>query len=97
MRTAYWNKTNSREDEVRVKDIIAEVADEFKVTPENILSARRVMPIICARQKAMWRARHETNSSYLKLARIFRRDHTTVIHNVKCWQKRISGPTDGDS
>jgi chromosomal replication initiator protein len=97
MRTAYWNKTNSREDEVRVKDIIAEVADEFFIFPSDIVGKRRQSKVVAARQKAMWRARHETNSSYLKLARIFSRDHTTVIHNVKCWQKRISGPTDGDS
>ena len=97
MRSAWWDKNNEREGDVFVREIIAEVADEFFIFPSDIVGKRRQSKVVAARQKAMWRARHETNSSYLKLARIFRRDHTTVIHNVKCWQKRISGPTGEDS
>lgn len=69
-----------------IRDIIAEVADEFKVFPSDIIAHKKKPKYVSARHKAMWRARQETDASYLKLARIFKRDHTTVIHGVRCWE-----------
>ena len=84
MRFAWWDSTN--ESDVFVREIIAEVADEFNLFPSDIVGHRRLPRIVKARRKAMWRARHETNSSYLKLARIFKRDHSTVIYNVRLYE-----------
>jgi chromosomal replication initiator protein len=83
MRAAWWDSTNNREDDLWIRDIIAEVADQYGVTPAQILSPGRKAQVTKARRCAMWRARQETNSSYLKLARIFNRDHSTVIYNVR--------------
>lgn len=86
MRAPWWDKQNDGEELLLIRDIIAEVADEFQLFPSDIVSHKRRSKIVKARHKAMWRARQETDASYLKLARIFKRDHTTVIHGVRCWE-----------
>jgi len=89
MRSAWWDK---QEDcDVFVREIIAEVADEFLIFPSDIIARKSRPKFVQARQKAMWRARHETSSSYLKLARIFKRDHSTVIYGVRCWEAKLNG------
>ena len=89
MRSAWWDK--EYESDMFIRDIIAEVADEFLVFPSDITGHKRRPKFVAPRHKAMWRARTETNASYLKLARIFKRDHSTVIHGVKCWEAKING------
>ena len=89
MRSAWWDKES--DNDMFIKDIIAEVADEFLVFPSDITGHKRRPKFVAPRHKAMWRARTETNASYLKLARIFKRDHSTVIHGVKCWEAKING------
>lgn len=74
-----------------IRDIIVATAREFQILPADILSSKRTKHIILARQKAMWRARTELNASYLKIGRIFKRDHSTVIHNVRRWDARERG------
>ena len=91
MRSAWWDKNTEREGDVFIRDIIAEVADEFQLFPSDFVRPKRRSKIVKARHKAMWRARQETDASYLKLARIFKRDHTTVIHGVRCWKARLDG------
>ena len=86
MRAPWWDRATEREGDVFIRDIIAEVADEFKVFPSDIIAHKKKPKYVSARHKAMWRARTETDASYLKLARIFKRDHTTVIHGVRCWE-----------
>ena len=91
MRSAWWDKNTEREGDVFIREIIAEVADEFLIFPSDIIAHKNKPKFVQARQKAMYRARHETSSSYLKLARIFKRDHSTVIYGVKCWEARLNG------
>ena len=82
MRCVWWNKQNNTEEDLWIRDIIAETADKYRILPDHILGPRRSANVVKARREAMYRARTETNSSYLKLARIFKRDHSTVIYNV---------------
>ena len=91
MRYVWWDSKNNREEDLFIRDIIAEVADEFKVFPSDIIAHKKKPKYVSARHKAMWRARTETDASYLKLARIFKRDHTTVIHGVRCWEAKQDG------
>jgi chromosomal replication initiator protein len=91
MRYAWWDRATEKEGDVFIRDIIAEVADEFQLFPSDIVSHKRRSKIVSARHKAMYRARQETDASYLKLARIFKRDHTTVIHGVRCWKAKLDG------
>jgi chromosomal replication initiation ATPase DnaA len=89
MRSAWWDKEN--DNDMFIRDIIAEVADEFLIFPSDIIAHKNKPKFVQARQKAMWRARHETSSSYLKLARIFKRDHSTVMYGVRCWEAKLNG------
>jgi chromosomal replication initiation ATPase DnaA len=91
VRTSWWDKATEKEGDVFIREIIAEVADEFKVFPSDIIAHKKKPKYVSARHKAMWRARTETDASYLKLARIFKRDHTTVIHGVRCWEAKQDG------
>jgi hypothetical protein len=65
------------------KDIVAEVAEQHKVTVLDIMSARRNRTIVAARQEAMYRLRHETPLSSAQIGRLLKRDHTTVLWAVE--------------
>lgn len=66
--------------DVKVWEIIREEAARAGLTPEQMLGANRTRRFCQPRQYAMWRARKETDYSWWRIANIFGRDHTTVIH-----------------
>lgn len=64
-----------------VREIIAEVALQHGVAVSDILGVSRERRICDARQEAMWRAKTERPDMGLPtLGKIFRKDHTTVLH-----------------
>lgn len=70
-------------------EIIREVADQYGVTADAIMSQRRCKPISRARQACMWRFREELNYSYPMISRrLNRKDHTTSIHGCRQHEKR---------
>lgn len=73
----------------QVRQIIELVAREWRVTVEDILSDRRQRPIAQARHVAIWLARHCTLLSAPVIGRVFRRDHTSVLHGVHAVELRI--------
>lgn len=66
----------------KIMDIIIEECEKGEVPVATILSDTRTLKVCNVRHLAMWRARTELNESYLKIARIFKRDHTSVINGV---------------
>jgi hypothetical protein len=69
---------------ITVTQIINAVAAECNLTRNDILSARRLAPIVRARQIAMYLAKELTGFSFPALGRRFGyRDHTTVLHGVR--------------
>ncbi len=70
---------------MRVQEIIKLVAQLTGTTPAAITSGWRTAPIASARQLAMWLAadRLDRSFSYPVLGRAFGRDHTTVLHAVR--------------
>lgn len=66
--------------DVKVWQIIREEAARAGLTPEQMLGQNRQHRFLKPRQYAMWRARKETDYSWWRIANIFGRDHTTVIH-----------------
>ena len=65
------------------RHIIAEVAQAYRISVNEILSCGRRHPVAKARMEAMRRIRLELNYSYHQIARIFDRDHSTVISAVR--------------
>lgn len=65
-------------------EIIKEVCLKHGVKVTEIVSPIRSKHIIPARHEAMYRVREERHLSWAQLARLFNRDHTSVIHG---WRK----------
>lgn len=66
-----------------ITQIIHEVAASAGYTADELLSDSRRNHISYVRQYAVWRARRETGRSWCELARIFKRDHTTLIYSYR--------------
>jgi chromosomal replication initiation ATPase DnaA len=60
--------------------IIFDVAEKHQVPVVDMLSSRRDKIYADAREEAYRRLRNELGYSYPKIARIFNRDHSTVVH-----------------
>lgn len=70
--------------QVFIMDCIAWCVEYFGISYDDIVSERRLAPIVRARQAAMYLARQFTVRSTTEIARQFGdRDHTTLIHGVK--------------
>lgn len=67
----------------KIMDIIKEECKKGNISVDTVLSDIRTLRVSNIRQLAMWRARTELNETYLKLGRIFKRDHTSVINGVR--------------
>lgn len=67
--------------EIRIEDIIREVAKEFNFEPEILKSPQRNKNISLARQIAMYLCRRFLNMSLLEIGSYFgKKDHTTVLY-----------------
>lgn len=70
--------------------IAREVAEKHNVTLHDMKSARRQPWIVSARHEFFYRARNETPHSYPKIGEFLgRKDHSTVMHGVRKWEKRL--------
>jgi chromosomal replication initiator protein len=69
---------------ITVDMIIREVAKQFSVKPQDIISKKRVKSILLPRQIALYLARKYTDHSLMDLGEKFGgKDHATVIHSIK--------------
>lgn len=67
--------------------IIAEVAARHELTYEQLTGTSKKNPVVNARQEAMWELRTQHGKSFAFIARFFNRDHTTVLHGVRRWER----------
>ena len=72
-----------------VQRILAVVAEDWGVTPLDIVSARRPRELMEPRQAAIGLARQLTPHSYPTIARIMRRDHTTLVNTLRNFHGRM--------
>lgn len=63
-------------------EIIKLCAELFDVSVSDIMSRRRMSPIIEARF-ALYAALRQRGWSYLRIGMFFGRDHTTILHGVR--------------
>jgi chromosomal replication initiation ATPase DnaA len=83
-----FNKRTSRR-------IIAEVARDHGITPDDIMGECRRPEFAWPRHEAMRQVYQETGLSFSAIGRIFGRDHTTVMNGVKRAQARFKAVTNG--
>lgn len=74
---------------VTVKMIMRAVAQHFHLRMDDLLLDRRQIAMVRARQAAMHIARTLTRRSLPEIARTMQRDHTTVLHGLKCVKARM--------
>lgn len=75
---------------IEIRKIIAEICLETGFTATELTSPKRVRGLVAARNKGMWRAKHETVHSLARIGAAFNRERTTVAHSIAQHQKRIA-------
>ena len=79
---------NMSENKVTIDLIQTTVCQFFKISKNEMLSARRSRYLVRPRQTAIYLAKMLTSKSLPEIGRSFsNRDHTTVIHSVKTIEK----------
>lgn len=71
-------------------DVVAEVADKYGFTAEQIRGARGSNPVTRARQEVMWILHVQLGRSSTIVGRALRRDHTTVLYGAVQHAKRLA-------
>jgi chromosomal replication initiation ATPase DnaA len=82
-------------DQLRVRDLLPlvdEVCKRRGVTLNEVCGRARSQAISRARQEVWWRIRHhpEREYSYPEIARLFARDHTTIMAGISAHERRTS-------
>ena len=72
-----------------IKQIILEEAKAAGVSYETLIEYNNTLRISAIRRKAMYRAHKETDKTYTQIARVFKRDHTTIISWIRYEERRI--------
>lgn len=72
----------------REKRIIEKIAKAYGVTPREITGSSRALPLVYARQAAIYWVHRRMGYAKKQTGRVFNRDHTTVIHAIKAHEKR---------
>ena len=73
----------------RAESIAYEVASRAGLRVEDLKGANRKRQYSWPRQVAMTRIRRETGLSLPEIGRLFRRDHTTVLHAIRAVDARM--------
>jgi hypothetical protein len=73
---------------ISMREIMDQTADKYSCTILDLKSARRTRKYTQARFECYWRARRETALSLPQIGRLMGgRDHTTVLHGCKKYEK----------
>ncbi len=93
--TALQDIINTRQKNITVSTIISQTANNFNLTPDDLLSKKRTQDIAFTRQVAMYLCRMLTDLSLPKVGEEFGgRDHTTVLHAFKKIDRLINKNND---
>lgn len=73
-----------------VEKILKVVGGFFKISPSDLISAKRDKDLVWSRQIVMYLLRHEMNLSFPKIGQeLNKKDHTTIMHGVGKIEKEI--------
>ncbi len=73
--------------------IISVVAEQYRVTPEDLIGPKRNKEYTQPRHIACYLIRDMTGASFQLIGRAFERDHTSVMHGIK----KVQGEIDADN
>lgn len=67
----------------KIEVIINTACDHYEVNPLKFATKSRERRYVEARAAAFWGMREYTDLSYAEIGKKFRKDHSTIIHNVR--------------
>lgn len=67
--------------------LLIEVAKKHNVDPNAIVNPNRRKSMVVIRRELVWRAVNEAGYSRARVGRMLKRDHTTIIHDLNCWER----------
>lgn len=73
-----------------VEIILEVVGQNFGVTKEDIFSSSRKKQLSMARQAAIYLLKHMAKKNLKEIARIFKKEHSTIIYNLKTFEKKLT-------
>lgn len=75
---------NDETTSLSVEDIQKLICEHFKIRMSDLKSRTRTMPLVQARQSAMWLVKKHLDKSLVEIGRAFGgKDHTTVINAIR--------------
>lgn len=80
LRTVWIASTSG--DRGRCQQIIAGVAVAHGMSADALLGTNRLKAVTHARQHAYYRIAAETQLSLPQIGRVFKKDHTTILHGI---------------
>jgi hypothetical protein len=75
------------------KRIMKEVCEKYGVRLADLKSCRRTRNLVIPRHEVSYRLRMETGLSMPAIGRLLDRDHTTILHGVKAYERRLAEGT----
>ncbi len=81
------------ESEDKVELIIDTTCKFFGVAREELFSSSRKKDLSLSRQVAMYLLKHIANKSLKEISKIFKREHSTVIYNLKALESKLRKDT----
>lgn len=72
------------------EQIIAEVADEFGYTVDELVGPSKARAVSTARSVAMYAVRKKTDLSFPEIGKLFNRDHSTIVTGCGRVEKLLS-------
>lgn len=67
--------------------ILMDVARKYNIDPNKIIEPNRRIGMVKIRREVVWRAVNEAGYSRSQVGRFLKRDHTTIIHDLYCWER----------
>jgi len=64
------------------------------VTRDEVCGRVRTKTVARARQELWWKLRSGRAFSYEEIGRLFRRNHSTVLHGIRAYRKACGGEKD---
>lgn len=74
---------------VDVEKVVAEVTARRGLAREAVLSRCRATELVLARHEIWWSLRMRYGLPFSVIGRVFKRDHTTILHGVRRWQASL--------
>lgn len=84
-----WIEKNPTSKDPRMQ-IMEQCAKEYGCTVADIFGPRKPTNIVLARRKAAYLLVQRKRTSIADVGRYLRRDHTTILHAVKMYEKALN-------